>query len=99
MSMTLTLDMDAVDGMDQSTVESIISGMDMETLMIHVHAWQKRRFENKQIAATEMQNRAALLMVRRIRSMRELKNKTTRASAKAIAQAKAPLSVSDLGDF
>lgn len=93
--MSIMLDLEAVDGMEDSTIESLIASMDKETLMMHINRWTKYRSENHQVAATLKQNRAAIMMTRRLRAMKEQKNRATNAAKKAAE----PMSDADLGSF
>ena len=94
--MSVTLNFDDIDSMADATVEAIINTMDKETILAHINTWQNRLVSEKQMVPSEQQNRAALLLARRLRSMREESNKGVRAAKKAVASEAQPF---NLGKF
>lgn len=83
-----------VDNCDQNSVEACINAMDRDTLLIQINAGRKLAL-TPGTNLSEQQNRAALIMVRRLRALRE-----TNTRVKKAEKASAPVpTLDDLADF
>jgi hypothetical protein len=88
------LDFDTIEELGNDRVEAIINAMSMEEISAHINSRQMYLEENPLEVPSEKQNRAQLLLVRRLRACREATNKTTKALKKA--EAAQPFSLTDL---
>lgn len=87
------IDFDKLPAVDElSNYEGIIYNMDMDDVLRNIHEARNRTLNNPDFVPSESEVRVGIMLVRRLRSMRETKTRTTKA-----AKAEKPtVSLSDL---
>ena len=78
---------------DQASVEAIINDFGSEDTLIHINRFRGMMTENPNFEATDEQNRAGILLVRRLRSLREnsTKSKVSKAAPVALEESLADI--------
>lgn len=98
--MSVTLNFDMVDKMPLDQVEAIINSMDAETTLIHINQARQRLMNDPTFKPSGEELRAGIMLVRRLRSMREQKSKTaTPSAAKTKANLKLQVETSSLDNL